>query len=67
VVACLSATALGYALLGGYIRHNTGLDGHTADDVEGMLVAVLHDIAQLAFLDRRASAQAMTPALHERP
>jgi AcrR family transcriptional regulator len=49
VVACLSAIAVGYALLGDYIRHGTGLDGHSADEVETMLVAVLRDVARLAF------------------
>jgi AcrR family transcriptional regulator len=49
VVACLSAIAVGYALLGDYIRHGTGLDCHSADEVETMLVAVLRDVARLAF------------------
>jgi len=49
VVACLSAIAVGYALLGDYIRHGTGLDGHSADEVETMLMAVLRDVARLAF------------------
>lgn len=48
VVACLSA-AVGYALLGDYIRHGTGLDGHSNDEVEAMLVEVLRDVARLAF------------------
>jgi len=49
VVACLSAVAVGYALLGDYIRHGTGLDDHPADEVEAMLVEVLRDVARLAF------------------
>jgi AcrR family transcriptional regulator len=49
VVACLSATAVGYALLGDYIRHGTGLDSHSGDEVEAMLVEVLRDVARLAF------------------
>jgi AcrR family transcriptional regulator len=49
VVACLSAAAVGYAVLGDYIRHGTGLDGHSSDEVEAMLVDVLRDVARLAF------------------
>jgi TetR/AcrR family transcriptional regulator, repressor for neighboring sulfatase len=49
VVACLSAVAVGYALLGDYIRHGTGLDGYSDDEAEAMLVAVLRDVARLAF------------------
>jgi AcrR family transcriptional regulator len=49
VVACLSAVAVGYALLGDYIRHGTGLDDRTDDEVELMLVEVLRDVARLAF------------------
>ena len=49
VVACLSAATVGYALLGDYIRHGTGLDGRPGDEVEAMLVDVLRDVARLAF------------------
>ena len=49
VVACLSATAVGYALLGDYIRHGTGLDDRPEDEVEALLVDVLRDVARLAF------------------
>jgi TetR/AcrR family transcriptional regulator, repressor for neighboring sulfatase len=49
VVACLSATAVGYALLGDYIRHGTGLDDRPDDEVEALLVDVLRDVARLAF------------------
>ena len=49
VVACLSAAAVGYALLGDYIRHGAGLDGCSDDEAEAMLVAVLRDVARLAF------------------
>ncbi len=49
VVACLSAVAVGYALLGDYIRHGTGLDGDSDDEVEALLLDVLRDIGRLAF------------------
>jgi len=49
VVTCLSAAAVGYALLGSYIRHSAGLDGFSAEEVEAMVVEVLHDVAGLAF------------------
>ena len=49
VVACLSAATVGYALLGDYIRHGTGLDGRPDDEVEALLVEVLRDVARLAF------------------
>jgi hypothetical protein len=49
VVACLSAATVGYAVLGDYIRHGTGLDGHPDDEVEALLVEVLRDVARLAF------------------
>ena len=48
VVACLSAATVGYALLGDYIRHGTGLDGISDDEVEALLVDVLRDVARLA-------------------
>lgn len=48
VVACLSATAVGFALLGDYIRRGTGLDGRPDDDVEALLAEVLRDVARLA-------------------
>ncbi len=48
VVACLSAAATGYALLGDYIRHGTGLEGHPDEEVEAMLVEVLRDVARSA-------------------
>ena len=48
VVACLSAATVGYALLGDYIRHGTGLDGISDDEVEAVLVDVLRDVARLA-------------------
>jgi TetR/AcrR family transcriptional regulator, repressor for neighboring sulfatase len=51
VVASLSAVAVGYALLGDYIRHGTGLDGDSDDEVEAMLVDVLRDIGRLAIPD----------------
>jgi len=49
VVACLTAATVGYAVLGDYIRHGSGLDGCSDDEVEAMLVAVLRDVARLAF------------------
>jgi TetR/AcrR family transcriptional regulator, repressor for neighboring sulfatase len=49
VVACLSAATVGYALLGDYIRHGTGLDSLPDDEVELELVEVLRDVARLAF------------------
>ena len=48
VVACLSAAAAGYALLGDYIRHGAGLEGHPDEEVEAMLVEVLRDVARSA-------------------
>ena len=49
VVACLSATAVGYALLGDYIRQGAGLGSLSDDEVEMLLVEVLRDVARLAF------------------
>ena len=49
VLACLTAATVGYAVLGDYIRHGSGLDGCSDDEVEAMLVAVLRDVARLAF------------------
>ncbi len=49
VVACLSAATVGYALLGDFIRHGTGLDDRPDGDVEAQLVELLRDVARLAF------------------
>ncbi len=49
VVTCLAAATIGYALLGGYIRHGTGLDSEPDERVEAALVEVLRDVARLAF------------------
>jgi AcrR family transcriptional regulator len=49
VVACLSAATVGFALLGDFIRHGTGLADRPEEDVEALLVAVLKDVASLAF------------------
>jgi len=49
VVACLSATTVGYALLGDHIRHGTDLDGLPDDEVEALMVEVLRDVARFAF------------------
>jgi len=51
VVACLAAAAVGYALLGPYIRNGTGLDTEPDDVVEARLVEVLRDVARLAFTE----------------
>jgi len=48
VIACLTAATVGYALLGDYIRHGTGLNDHSAEEVEAMLVEVLRDVGRLA-------------------
>lgn len=56
VVTCLSATAVGYALLGGYFRHSAGLGGYTDDEVEAMVAEVLHDVAALAWSAGEASS-----------
>ena len=49
VIACLTAATVGYAVLGDYIRHGSGLDGCSDEEAEAMLVAVLRDVARLAF------------------
>jgi AcrR family transcriptional regulator len=49
VVACLSAATVGYALLGDFIRQGTGMADLPDDEVEGLLVAVLRDVARMAF------------------
>jgi AcrR family transcriptional regulator len=49
VVACLTAATVGYAVLGDHIRHGSGLDDRSDDEAEAMLVAVLRDVARLAF------------------
>jgi hypothetical protein len=55
VVACLSAAAVGSPWHGDYIRHGAGPDGHSDNEVEAMLAAVLRDVAGLAFsADERA-------------
>jgi AcrR family transcriptional regulator len=51
IVTCLTSATVGYALLGRYIRHGTGLDGESDEQVEASLVAVLQDIARLAFAE----------------
>lgn len=51
VVACLTAATVGYAVLGDYIRHGTGLDDVADDEVEALLVDVLRDVARLAIAD----------------
>lgn len=49
IVACLSSATVGYALLGGYIRHGVGLDTEPDERVEAAMVEVLRDVARLAF------------------
>jgi AcrR family transcriptional regulator len=49
VVACLTAATVGYAVLGDHIRHGSGLDDCSDAEAEAMLVAVLRDVARLAF------------------
>ncbi len=49
VVTCLSAATVGYALLGDFIRQGTGMADLPDDEVEGLLVAVLRDVARMAF------------------
>jgi AcrR family transcriptional regulator len=49
VVACLTSVAMGYALLGEFIRRGTGLDGEPADQVEAAIVEVLRDVAESTF------------------
>jgi AcrR family transcriptional regulator len=49
VVACLAATTAGYARLGSYIRHGTGLEDRPDVEVQTELLEVLRDVARLAF------------------
>jgi AcrR family transcriptional regulator len=49
IVACLTAATVGYAVLGDYIRRGSGLGDCSDDEAEAMLVAVLRDVARLAF------------------
>jgi AcrR family transcriptional regulator len=49
IVMCLAAATIGYALLGEYIRHGTGLDSEPDEQVEAALVEVLRDVARSAF------------------
>ena len=51
VVACLTSATMGYALFARYIRHGTGLDGQSDEQAERALVAVLQDVARLAFAE----------------
>jgi len=51
VVTCLTSATVGYSLLGRYIRRSAGLDDESNDQVEAALVAVLQDVARLAFAD----------------
>ena len=49
IAMCLAPAAIGYALLGEYIRHGTDLDSASDKGAEAMLVEVLRDVARSAF------------------
>ena len=49
VVACLTSATMGYALFGPFIRRGVGLDGESDAGVEAAMVAVLQEVARLAF------------------
>jgi AcrR family transcriptional regulator len=49
VVACLSATVMGYGLFDRYIRQGVGLEDVPDEQVEAALVDLLRDVARLAF------------------
>ena len=49
IVACLTSATMGYALFGPLVRRGVGLDKEPDDSVELAMVAVLQDIARLAF------------------
>jgi AcrR family transcriptional regulator len=51
IVACLSSATMGYALFGQFLRRGVGLDGEPDDDVEAAIVAVLQDVARMAFVE----------------
>ncbi len=49
IVACLACATMGYALFGPFVRHGVGLDEEPDESVEVAMVAVLQDVARLAF------------------
>ena len=49
IVACLTSATMGYALFGPFVRRGVGLDGEPDESVEAAMVAVLQDVARLAF------------------
>ncbi len=55
VVTCLASATLGYALLGRFLRRGAGLDGEGDEAVEAAVVAVLQDVARMAFAEERSS------------
>ena len=49
IVACLTSATMGYALFGPFIRRGVGLDEESDASVEAAMVAVLQEVARLAF------------------
>ena len=49
IVACLTSATMGYALFGPFVRRGVGLDEEPDESVEVAMVAVLQDVARLAF------------------
>ena len=49
IVACLTSATMGYALFGPFIRCSVGLDEEPDAGVEAAMVAVLQEVARLAF------------------
>ena len=49
IVACLTSATMGYALFGPFIRRGVGLDEKSDASVEAAMVAVLQEVARLAF------------------
>lgn len=51
LVACLTSTAMGYALFGEFIRRGTGLDQESEEWIEASIVEALQDLARAALGD----------------
>jgi AcrR family transcriptional regulator len=51
IVACLTSATMGYALFGPFLRRGVGLDEESDASVEAAMVAVLQEVARLAFPD----------------
>ena len=49
IVACLTSATMGYALFGPFVRRGVVLDEEPDDPVEAAMVAVLQDVARMAF------------------